>query len=66
MTSDVFDGKTFLWVCVKNLLDEISTCFADHARYKIVTAQDLLVQLASIWIFKRKVTASHGIQDDTC
>ena len=65
MRSDICNYEPLLWVCVQNFPDEILCCLRDYTWDQVITVQDLLVQLAGIRVFERKITASHSIQNDT-
>ena len=65
MDSDVCNRNTLLWLCIEDLLQQVFKCHGEVGRNFIITGQDLLVQNVCVLIFKRKVTASHRVEDNT-
>ncbi len=64
MRPDVFDSEARLGVSIQNFLDQVLAARRDEARDQVVTVQYLFIQSISVWVFKRQVTAGHGIKDD--
>ena len=65
VSADVIYQESLLRICVQHFPDQVFRCFRNYPRDQVVAVQDLLVQLACVWVFEREVTASHGIEDDT-
>ena len=64
MSPNVGHNETLRRVSVQNLSDQVFGCLGYHSWDQIITVEDLFVELARIRVFKRKISASHGVEDD--
>ena len=64
VSPNVGHHETLRRVGVQNLSDQVFRCLGDHSWDQIVAVEDLFVELARIGVFKGKITASHGVEDD--
>lgn len=55
---------SFCWVCIENRPDQVLGRLWDETGYQVITIQYLLVELAGIWVLKRQIATSHGVQYD--
>jgi len=65
VSANVSDHESLLWVSVEDLSDEVFSRLRDDTWDQVIAVQDLLVELACVWVFERKVPTSHGVKDDT-
>ena len=60
--SNVVDGKSSLWISIKDSSNEVFALSAQELGKSILGSHDLLVQIGGLWILERQVTAHHGIK----
>lgn len=63
--SNILNFKPLCWVSVQNFLNKVFVLCRYEAWDQKVTSKNLFVQLICIWIFKRQITTSHCIQNDS-
>ena len=63
--ADVIHEESLLRICVEDFPDQVFGSFRNYPWDQIVAVQNLLVQFTCVWIFKRKITASHSIKNNT-
>ena len=63
MLFNLFNSIPLLWVCLKNIVEQVFS-FVWHIVWGLeVSAQNLFVQVRGVWVFKRQVTADECKQD---
>lgn len=65
MRSNIRKGISLLRIGVENFLDKVRAIPRDVFRNTVVALQNLFIQLIRVIVFKWKVAAEHGVQNDT-
>lgn len=65
MVSDIANLKPFTWISLQNLLNQVFILWRDELRNSKITSQDFLIQFICVWVFKRQVSTSHRVQNNT-
>ena len=65
VTADIRDGHSSFRVCIQNFLNKVLGALGNESGNQKVAIQDFLVKFACVGIFKRQITTSHCIQNDS-
>ena len=64
MVADVLNAIPLLRISVQNPTDQVLALTGEELGKRVVSTHDLLVEVARLRIFKRQITADHGVEDD--
>ena len=64
MVPNFIDAVSLLWVGIKDASDDVLALSRQELRQGVFGSHDLLVEVRSLWVFERQVTADHRVKDN--